>query len=222
MLFHSLIVDPLAYQDLELEYLHFWRLGLDYSVLNFLSFKPLNKETETQKSWKICQNFNSWMMKFTIVQKSHLALSNLAKLVFWSILSFKKPTSHGVWMPNDCNLNKYVSIVRLNHGHLFFNWSLFSWNPELLCLCRQIGQVNSEAFGVFLAKIISTILVQWVLCPCFPLFNHHCYKKINTPNFHLGLGFEFGTQRLVIPWRYSIWLEMVLLRLESRVKSQFI
>ena len=50
MLFHSLIVDPLAYQDLELEYLHFWRLGLDYSVLNFLSFKPLNKETETQKS----------------------------------------------------------------------------------------------------------------------------------------------------------------------------
>ena len=177
---------PLSIQDLELEYLHFWRLGLDYSVLNFLSFKPLNKETETQKSWKICQNFNSWMMKFTIVQKSHLALSNLAKLVFWSILSFKKPTSHGVWMPNDCNLNKYVSIVRLNHGHFFFNWSLFSWNPELLGLGRQIGQVNSEAFGVFLAKIISTILVQWVLCPCFSLF------LLSTRPLYPNLKYLFG------------------------------
>jgi hypothetical protein len=33
--------------------------------------------------------FNLWMTKFTITQKKHLALGNLAKLVFWLILSFK-------------------------------------------------------------------------------------------------------------------------------------
>ena len=39
-----------------------------------------------KKSWEILQNFYSWMI---VIQKSHLALGNLAKLVFCSILSIK-------------------------------------------------------------------------------------------------------------------------------------
>jgi hypothetical protein len=49
-------------------------------------------------------------------------------------------------------------------------WSLFQWNPKILGLGREIGQINSGAFGVFSAK---PILVQWVPCPCFPLFIHY-------------------------------------------------
>ena len=48
-------------------------------------------------------------------------------------------------------------------------WSLFYWNPELLGLGRQIGQINSGAFGVFSAELSAPILVQWVPIPCFPL-----------------------------------------------------
>ena len=58
-------------------------------------------------------------------------------------------------------------------------WKLsFHWNPELLDMGRQIGQI---------------ILVQWVSCPCFPLFIYYFY-----PNIYLELGFEFefGPQRI--------------------------
>ena len=36
----------------------------------------------------------------------------------------------------------------------------FHCNSELLGLGRQIGQVNSEAFGVFLAELSAPMLVQ--------------------------------------------------------------
>ena len=56
------------------------------------------------------------------------------------------------------------------------------------------------AFVVFSAKLSVPIFVQWVPCPCFPLFSHYFYKKlslyIHMPNVYLGLGFEFGPQRI--------------------------
>ena len=64
------------------------------------------------------------------------------------------------------------------------------------------GLINPEAFGIFLAKLSAPTLVQWVPCPCFPLFNHYFYIKlslfihIHIPNIYLGLGFEFGLQRI--------------------------
>ena len=82
------------------------------------------------------------------------------------------------------------------HGLRTLNEAFFYWNPELLELGRQIGQINSVAFGIFSAKLSAPILVQWVPCPCFPLFNHYFYNKlslyIHIPNIYLGLGFEFG------------------------------
>ena len=75
----------------------------------------------------------------------------------------------------------------------------FHQNPKLLGLGRQIGQINFGAFGVFSAKLSAPSLVQWVPCPCFPLFNQYFNKKlslyIHIPNIYLGLGFEFGPQR---------------------------
>ena len=80
------------------------------------------------------------------------------------------------------------------------NEAFFHWNPELLGLGRQIGQINSGSFGVFSAKLSAPMLAQWVLCPCFPLFNHYLYfyKKlslyIHIPNIYLGFEFEFFPQ----------------------------
>ena len=54
-------------------------------------------------------------------------------------------------------------------------FSLFSLKSRTFGL----GQTNSGAFGVFLAKLSAPILVQWGPCPCFPLFNHYFYKKIS-------------------------------------------
>ena len=43
-----------------------------------------------KKSWVVLQNFNYWMINLRLhTQKSHLALGNLAKMEFWSILSCK-------------------------------------------------------------------------------------------------------------------------------------
>ena len=90
-------------------------------------------------------------------------------------------------------------------------------NSELFGLGKQIGQIDSEAFGTYSAKLSIPILVHWVPCTCYPLhiweassatsriwlqtnlFNH-IYKEliiyIRIPNTYLGLGFEFGPQRI--------------------------
>ena len=96
----------------------------------------------------------------------------------------------------------FIQFLRscVHHGLRTPNEAFFHWNSELMGLSRQIGEINSRAFGVFSAKLSLPILVQWVPCPCFPLFNHYFYKKlslyIHIPNIYLGLGFEFGPQRI--------------------------
>ena len=87
------------------------------------------------------------------------------------------------------------------------NEAFFYWNPELLSLGRQIGQIN---YGAFLAKLSAPILVQWVPCPSFSLFKDYFYKKlslyIHILNIYLGLGFEFefGLQRISFNLRVSV------------------
>ena len=80
------------------------------------------------------------------------------------------------------------------HGLQTPNDAFFHWNAELLGLGRQIGQINSGAFGVFSAELSPPILVHWV------------------PNIYLGLGFEFGPQKirnLAIMCPKSVVLNMV-------------
>ena len=65
---------------------------------------------------------------------------------------------------------------------------------------RQIGQKNSGELGVFSTKLSVPILLQRVPCPCFsivqPLFLQNLSLYIHIPNIYLGLGFEFGPQRI--------------------------
>ena len=62
------------------------------------------------------------------------------------------------------------------HGLRTHNKAFFHWNPELLGLGRQIRQINSEAFGIFSAKLSAPILVKFIysekaitFCEIFPL-----------------------------------------------------
>ena len=95
-------------------------------------------------------------------------------------------------------IEDFIKIRATDYGHPMKPF--FHWNTELLGLGRQIGQINSGAFWVLSAKLSAPILVQWVPCPCFPLFNHYFYKKlslyINIHNIYLGLRFELGPQRI--------------------------
>ena len=69
----------------------------------------------------------------------------------------------------------------------------FYWNLELLGLGRQIGQMNTRAFGVFSAKLSAPILLQSMFSIIKKLSLY-----IYIPNIYLGSGFEFefGLQRI--------------------------
>ena len=87
---------------------------------------------------------------------------------------------------------KFKSLMNSNtylHGLRTPNEAFFHWNPELLGLGTQIGQINSGAFGVFLAELSAPILLQWVPCPYFPLYNHYFYKKLS---LYIRLGQAIG------------------------------
>jgi hypothetical protein len=75
---------------------------------------------------------------------------------------------------SDISLNYLVLTENTNCGCPMKHFSL-----EIKNLGRQIGQINSGAFGVFSAKLSSPILVQWVPCPFFSLCNQYFYKKIS-------------------------------------------
>ena len=120
---------------------------------------------------------------------------------FWSSGHVEGQSCSSPPMKNQ-NIYKYLSCSpdpRTKYGHPMKPF--FHWNSELLGLGRTIGQINSGAFEVFSADLSTPILVQWVPCPCFPLFNHYFYKKlslyiIHIPNIYLGLGVEFGLLEL--------------------------
>ena len=60
----------------------------------------------------------------------------------------------------------------LLHGLRTPNEAFFHWNTEFLGLGGQIWQINSGAFGIFSAKLLSASILLRVPCPCFfqPLF----------------------------------------------------
>ena len=95
------------------------------------------------------------------------------------------------------------SLLGSYHGLWLPNKAFFHRNSKHLGLGRQFGQINFEAFGVFLANLSAPILVQCsrVLCPCFPLINHYFYKDLGLlfqkiPNIYFRLGFKSGLRRI--------------------------
>ena len=76
-------------------------------------------------------------------------------------------------------------------------WSLFPLKSITFLGRKILGHLGYFRLN---NELSAPILVQWVPCPCFPLFNNYFYKKlslyIHIPNIYLGLlGFEFGPQR---------------------------
>jgi hypothetical protein len=148
--------------------------------------------------------------------QTHLKVSEILELIFeqtpplWSCYLMapeqrplfsggKEPPFPVCWLISKNMPPSFTLHYGATHGLRTPNEAFFHWNPELLGLGRQIEQINSGAFGVCLAKISAPILVQWVPCPCFSLFNHYFYKKlslyIHIPNIYLGLGFELNLGR---------------------------
>ena len=86
-----------------------------------------------------------------------------------------------------------ITDTQMTHRELF-------WKIPNFWAWEEIGSTILEVFGVFSADLSAPILVLWVRCPCFTLINHYFYKKlslyIQIPNMYLGLGFEFGPQRI--------------------------
>jgi hypothetical protein len=89
-------------------------------------------------------------------------------------------------------MNFHELMETTDYGHpkrAFFK------NHKLLGLGRHFELKLFEAFGVFSAGLSAPILVLSVPYPCFPLF-----KKLSLYipilNIHLGVGFEFGLQRI--------------------------
>ena len=77
--------------------------------------------------------------------------------------------------------------------------SLFHRNPKLLGLGRQFGQTIFGAFGVFSANLLAPILVlsplsMFSIIPL--LFLQKTKPLYPNPKYLLGLGFEFGPQRI--------------------------
>ena len=63
--------------------------------------------------------------------------------------------------------------------------------PNFWAWADNLGKTNFGSFGVFSADLSA---------PCFLLINNYFYKKlrlyIQIPKVYLGLGFEFGPQRI--------------------------
>ena len=88
--------------------------------------------------------------------------------------------------------------------------SFFSKISTFGAWADNLGWTFLRHLGYFLAWLSAPILVLWIPCPSFPIFNHYFYKKlclyIQLPNIHLGERFEFGPQRIL---RFSLRLSVV-------------
>ena len=80
----------------------------------------------------------------------------------------------------------------MNHAPQTLNAAFFSFKSRTF----GFGLTNSGAFDVLSAKLSAPILVQWVPCPWFSLFLQKPKHLYPHPNYYLGLGFEFGPQRI--------------------------
>ena len=91
-------------------------------------------------------------------------------------------------------------FIEYDHGLRMPNGAFFSLKSRTFGLKRQIGKINSEAFGVFSAKLhISTHFGTVSPLSMFSIIQLLFLRKyIHIPNIYLGLGFEFefGPQRI--------------------------
>ena len=109
--------------------------------------------------------FDDWSFQGPSTYSFFASFDRSVYLLFWTSYRPELIVCKGGLVCAHSNYGVIYGLRTLNEA--------FHWTPEFLCLGRQIGQINFGAFGVFWAK---PMLVQWVPCPCFPLFNHYFYK----------------------------------------------
>ena len=99
---------------------------------------------------------------FPFVWKFEKIVYILWQLFCRNFFVFKKTLSLFFVWPRNCVADETESLFSLVsiHGLRTPNEAFFHWNPEFLGLGRQIGQINSGAFGVFSDKLSASILVQ--------------------------------------------------------------
>ena len=129
-----------------------------------------------------------WFLLRVLIRLSACFVKN----IYWS----NNTPSHNF----DFSLHCFtLPIKKIIHGLWTPNEAFFHQNPKLLGLGRQFGQIHFREFGVFLTDLSAPILKLWVSCP-LSILNHYFYKKpslyIQIPNIYLGLGYEFGLQRV--------------------------
>ena len=88
-------------------------------------------------------------------------------------------------------------VIDCRHGLRTPNEDFCHWNPKLFGLTIRVDNFW-DIWGIF-GRFI-TIVVLWVTIPCFPLINQYFFKRlrlyIQFTNIFLGLGLEFGPQRI--------------------------
>ena len=83
--------------------------------------------------------------------------------------------------------------------------------PRTTDIQRELFFQRSWTFGLgqkyFEARLSAPILVLWVLCPCFQLFNHYFYKKLSLyiyPTFKWSGIRIWATKNLRFSFRVSL------------------
>ena len=141
--------------------------------------------------------FNFWNLNIRMVCFSTYLIRFHYRMIMWSLSKNAFFDKNLDWIIYSAGVNVIIKCSL----HATTDYRLFYWNPDLLGLDRQIGQINCGAFGVISAKVLGPILLLLLLCLCFPLFNRYFHKKlslyIHILNIYLGLGFkfEFGPQK---------------------------
>ena len=119
------------------------------------------------------QNKTSLNLRFCFIKWAHCR-SLLEKL--WPLAPWKKFEYH------ICVANWIIVLVSepicYHTDYTDAQWCLFSLKSRFFGL----GQTNwaDKFWGISCIFGPNYILVQWVLCPCFPLFIHYFYKKLSS------------------------------------------
>ena len=134
---------------------------------------------------KILEEGNMGMLEWISLLHSHYSKSD------WPSFPRQMPRL----MRQYCKHNEQLptQLWERSHGLRTPIEAFFHRHPKVLGFGRQFGQINSEVFGVILAELLAHILVQWVPCLCFQLFNYLLSLQKTKPlyphpNIYLNLG----------------------------------
>ena len=107
----------------------------------------------------------------------------------------------------------YIDCIHIQlHGLRVPNEAFFHFNPKVLGLSRQIGQIDSWEFGAFWADLSTPIFVLRVPCPCFPLFLQKTTPLYPHLKYLFGIGIGIWTAKNL---GFSLRVSVVCIQLHN-------